>query len=335
MAPRGPVVLLAGVQGLRGRAHAPLRTQAQVHAVHVALVGQVGEGRGEAQGQHLVELGPAGGGGGFGHSPLVGFVHVDEVDIGAEVELAASELAQAQHGEARRLAPLRAGLGQGGEAALVPERALGRLVGFLDERFRQARQRPHGLGHAGEPQEIADADVQDLAPPRDPQQVEPPRLRLQGKERAVEISLDVAAGPGPIEHVRLRQPVEPGGVADEDLGHEAAGSEHPGHDLHGPRLGLEMGEEGERAAAHGHEPLEMVQGPVRIGRVGEAAEELGKKPGQEDASRGVGRDRLQVAVGRAGVAEAVGLEQRLCPTRRKVGGQQQVADVDGHGWTGL
>ena len=176
------------------------------------------------------------------------------------------------------------GLGERRQAVLAPERALGRLVCLLDERSRQARQRPHGLGHARQPQEVADADVQDLAPPRDPEQVQPSRLRLEGLERTVEVLLDVQARPRSFEDLRFGEPVEPGGMADKDLGHEAAGPEGLGQDLDGPGMGPEMREESESAAPCLDEALEVVEGSVRIGGVGEAAEQRSSS-GRIPASR--------------------------------------------------
>jgi hypothetical protein len=79
----------------------------------------------------------------------------------------------------------------------------------------------------------------------------------------------------------------------------------------------------------------VVEGGVGVGRLREASEELLQDLGEQAAGRGVGRDRLQVAVRRTGVAKAVGCQERLGPTRHEVRSQEYVADVNRHQWPGL
>ena len=119
-------------------------------------------------------------------------------------------------------------------------------------------------------------------------------------------------------------------MADEDLGHEAAGAEGAGQDVDDAGIGEEVREQGQGAAARLDEALEVVERGVRVGGLGEAAEELVEDVGEQAAGRRVLGDGLQVAVGGARIAKAVGPQQGLGAARGEVRGQQDVADVDRH-----
>ena len=88
----------------------------------------------------------------------VGLVHVDEIDVGAEVELAAAELAHAEHEEAERT-PVRRRWrrrpGAPAARATWSTRDADRDVGEL-------RQRGHGLVERRQAEQVARADAVDL-----------------------------------------------------------------------------------------------------------------------------------------------------------------------------
>jgi hypothetical protein len=95
------VVALDRGQRRGDRARTALGPQPQVHAVHDAFGGGFGERGGDAPPQLHREIGLARRVCAAAYAAAVGRVDVDEVDVGAEVQLAATELAEAEHREAR------------------------------------------------------------------------------------------------------------------------------------------------------------------------------------------------------------------------------------------
>jgi hypothetical protein len=151
---------------------------------------------------------------------------------------------------------------------------LGQLVGLLDEDLGEDGERGQRLFDGAHPQQVPDADVEDLPSADDAESVEPPLHGGEGIEEAVQLGLDCRAPPGALEVLRIGEPVEPWRTAHQDLGDEGARPESPGEELHRVRPLRELGEELRRPQARAHEALEVAQGLVRVRREGKTAEQL-------------------------------------------------------------
>jgi hypothetical protein len=86
-------------------------------------------------------------------------VDIDEVDVGAEVQLAPPELAEGEDGEAAGSPAVR--------GPCLPELTDSHLEGDLDEPVGDRREGGQGLLDRGEPQEVADRHEEDLPPSRE------------------------------------------------------------------------------------------------------------------------------------------------------------------------
>ena len=92
---------------------------------------------------------------------LLPVVAVDQVDIGAVVELPPSQLAHSQYGEAG-LPHSTLAIGSLGSSVTAHQPASANLVHAFDDGFGQTGQLRRGAGHIDDPQNIAGADAQHL-----------------------------------------------------------------------------------------------------------------------------------------------------------------------------
>ncbi len=177
-ATEGLVVELGGAQAVDDGAGAPLRPQVEVDAEDDAVLGGARDGLGH----QLGEAGVVGevGGGALAGGLAVDAVDEDQVDVGAEVELARAELAHGQRAEAGPgLAPLQPGR----RPVPAPQAGVVEADGGVDAGHGQRRELAGHLHHPGPPQ-VAQRDAQHLAGAQPAQQrvegvdvvrAEPPR----------------------------------------------------------------------------------------------------------------------------------------------------------------
>ncbi len=275
--PRLPPALVVRERGRPRHGNRPLAApgpEPQVDAEAEPVGGDLGEGAG-----HLL----AHSGGELAHGATsrqlaVARIDVDEVDVGAVIELAAAELAHAEHGEAGILGmPLRQQ-----PRANAPERR-------LDERLGERRELAHRLVHGGEPDQVAAADAHELAPVvaaergcklGAPERAGRPR---SGERRGV--LGHVPAGDG--EH-RLEQRGPAFSLGRKHGGEPGAPPEDAQQRGHAARLWRRLG--------RGEQPHEPVHGAERVGRRREPAGHLGGGGGGEPAGhrRGCGDHRRRV-----------------------------------------
>jgi hypothetical protein len=184
-------------------------------------------------------------------------VHVDEVDVRGEVELAGAELAHRERAEAG--AGLAVGEAGGG-AVLRPEPPV----------VEPDRRVEAGGGQGGElaghllhprPAEVAERDPDELAGADAPEEpVEGGHVAGGEPARgADEEAAEIGLGPRPDERRRARGPAEEVRLAREELGHHARRAAEEDERLEEVRGGGELG----RAV---HEPLDAGQGEIGVRR---------------------------------------------------------------------
>ena len=184
-------------------------------------------------------------------------VEEDQVDVGAEVELLAAQLPQAQDDEPRGQAPR----GHRDAVALLgvrPGQADGRLgagVGQVREVLGDHLQREAA-------DDVVVADPQALAAA---ETAEGQLLLLLGRQRRDRRPELLDQG-GPVAALRAgAEPVEQVGVADQDLAEILAGAEDLEEDLGGPRLADELVERLVEPADRAEEALEVRQRHAGVG----------------------------------------------------------------------
>src|SRR6266540_336501 len=282
-------------------AHPPLGTEAQVHAEGMALLGDgferlddVPRDRSEVVAVRHASLGAP------RRLPVLP-VDEDQVDVGGVVELVATELAHADHGQARGLAVgrLRDPVARG-EALLGPApRRVEADIGQARELLRRHRQ-------VGVAQDVAAADAEELtvleAAARVPAGLRPLERARGLRERGHELVAE------PLPHgCPLEEPGEKRRVAAERVGEKLAGSAEPGDEVEGPRMGAQHAEEG-GALALGGQALEVVERHVGIGRFRQLLEEPRQERPEQLGVPRLGRERVEVGQRRARLGEAQPLE---------------------------
>ena len=274
------VVLGGGLQRVGDRAGPPLGAQPQVDAIDMALFGGVREHRRELAAERLCARVRARLGAGVP-------VHVDEVDVGAEVELAASELAERQHGEPRRARRGRAPRGR------LAELARGHLERGLDEPVGERRQRRERPADRRQPQQVTDRDPQHLAPAQQPQRVARGCGRA-ARDQAPGLGGDRSRAGRARQHARARQPLGPLGMADHLLGEERASAEGPEQRLARPGAALEQLSQRE-CLVLAREALEPDERAERVGQPRERAQQRAHALLEGRAQPRVGGDESQLA----------------------------------------
>ena len=166
-------VIAQGIgQGIHHRAVRAVRPQAQVNPKHPPTGHLIAQRPGQFLGQVGKELAwcqaalAAPGG-----VPGIALVHIDQIDVGAEIQILAAELAHAKDDEAERPA-----VGRDGLAVQLTQPRSAVLVGDLDRRVSQTAQLPGRLFQPGQRQQVTGTDAQVRAVTVDPQPV--PELLL-------------------------------------------------------------------------------------------------------------------------------------------------------------
>ena len=312
-----PLLEVGAVAGERedDTAHAPFRTQAQVHPEGIALVRDRLERfhEGARPRREVVAVRDASLLAARGEAVVA--VDEDEVDVGRVVELVAAELAHADDRESRGRAVLRARLSESPPQVLLrpPPRRGQADIGHARQLFR-------GHGEVGVTQDVAAGDAQELTVLETAQGI-PPRFRPGEGARALGEARGQLVGE-PLPHrARLEEPREKGGTAPQRVGEKLAGAADPRHEVKRARVTAEQPEQ-RGTLALGGQALEVVERHVGIGRLRHLLEETGKERRQQLGIPRIGRHRVQVGEGPARFAEAEALElgKRLTVTGR--GGQE-------------
>ena len=292
----------------------PHRPETHVDPVEIALTGVRAQQGREAASQLLVAaLGGAG-------RVVRGVVDVDEVDVGAVVQVAAAELAHADDREPPRQRPVdRRLLGRRDAQHLVDEHV--REVREL--RRRRCQRLP--VEHA---EEVGRRDPQYLAALIP---LEPVDLVLDGA-----VSLDqpgdflvvgVAVGRRPVQLVS--QPVQVAGVADENLAEVGGGPQDLRQDVQDVGILVQRADERRLRRAGGDVAAEPDDGRVGVGGRRDLVEQQGGEVAEGKTAGQVGGELLQILVGGGAVAHPEALEE---PSRRlggQIGPQEDVLRRDG------
>ena len=228
-------------------------------------------------------------------------MHVDEVDVGAEVELGAAQLAEREHGEARDPAGGPTGLEAGAVAGGDLERDLHEAVG-------QRRQRGEGARDRRQPQQVADRDPQDLAPAQEPERGAG-AVAVAGCGEAARLARHARGARSAPEHPGAREPARPLGMPDHLLGEERRPAEGPEQGL--GRGGTASHELRERdAAVAAHETLEADERGVRVRQPRERTQQRKQPCADERADAWVGCEQPQLSRRALGRSEAAAAQPR-------------------------
>ena len=308
------VVLRRLLQRVDEVAALPHRAQAHVDPVEVALAGMRAEQAREPAPQLLVA--PLGGAGRI----VRGVVDVDEVDVGAVVEIAAAELAHADDREPpRQRAVGRRLLGRRDVQHLVDQG-----VGEVRELGGRRRQRLP-VQHAEEIQGRDPQHLASLVP------LEPVHLELDGAV-AVEqpgelLVVGVAVRRRPVQ--LAPQPVQVAGVADEDLGEERGGPQNLRQDVQDVGIVAQGADERRLRGAGGDVAAETDDGRIGVGSGRDLVEQQGGETAQGHAARQVVGELLELLIGGGAVAHAAALEKPRGRLGAEVGAQEDVLRCDG------
>ena len=307
------VVLRRLLQRVDEVAALPHRAQAHVDPVEVALAGVRAEQAREAAPQLLVA--PLGGPRGV----VRGVVDVDEVDVGAVVEVAAAELAHADDREPPRQGAVGRRLLSRRDVQHLVDQGVGE-VRELGGRRRQRLPVQHAEEiHGRDPQHLAA-----LVP------LEPVHLEFDGAvavDQPGELAVVVVA-------VRRRavelvpQPVQVAGVADENLAEERGGPENLRQDVEDVRVLLQGADERRLRRAGGDVAAEPDDGGVGVGRRRDLVEQQGGEIAEGHSARQVVGELLQLLVGGRPVTHAAALDEPGRGLRGQVGPQEDVSRRD-------
>jgi hypothetical protein len=176
----------------------------------------------------------------------------------------------------------------------APQRLFAAGVGLLHQRLGQLREREQRVLDRRKAQQVARADAQQLAPLREPEEVQlglVRRMAPQAGERLQQVVLDVHACAFLAQRLGLGQRVEPGRVADQRLGQERAAAERHREQLGGARPLAQHSEQPRRLRVHVEEALEADQPALGVGRRREPLEHM-RQQREDVALRGLaGRHR--------------------------------------------
>ena len=255
-------------------------------------------------------------------------VAIDQIDIGAVVELLAAQLAHAQHGEAS-LPHAAPAVGRLGDPVPAHQAGPANLVHAVDDRLGQPGQLRGGVSHVDDSQNVAGADAQHLAAleaGQSPQSVffGPTPVDGPAGSRAIGVQ-----GFGPGRAQLVQQPVEGFRVANEDLGGVAGSAADQEHGLQGLGGVAQEAQEVHGVADHRQQSFEVVESCVGVGCFTDHPQQLSHHSRQGQPGGYVLRHQLEVAIGGCRVREAESGEE----FRHLFGGQfrrqQQVFGLHG------
>ena len=303
--------LLQRIDEVPARAHRP---QAHVDAIEIALGRVLAEQRREPASQPLVAVMRVAG-------RLDRYViDVDQVDVGAVVQVHAAELAHADDREPsgqRAMAGRVLGAGEAQDAVYQRVGQVGQL--------RRGRCERLPVQHA---EQVARGHPEHL-PPLEP--LERVHLVLDAL-RAVETAVDLRVVGGAIGRRTVQlapQPVEVLGVADQDLAQERGGAEDLRQDLQHARVGVQVADEGGLRRARRDVAAEADHRGVGVGRGRERVKQQVGQVAQRQAAGQVVGELLQVLVSGAAVAKAALFEEAGRRFRGQMRGQEDVPRRDG------
>ncbi len=307
------VVLLVVVERARQLTHRPFGTQAQVHPKDIAFPGLFGQRLRQLPGENfevflIRDAGcsrparpPASWRAGF---PLVRLVDVNQVHIGAVIELMAAELAHPHHGKSG-FHPPPLPVFVHGHAVLLPQVGIDNLVGGMNQDAREIRQQRRGVRYRRQPQEIAHADAQHLPPAEPAQHLQLQLFDRQMPEVLAKRLLDAFPRRGLRKHSLLRQPIDQHRVANDGKGQRIAVTEDGTEQVKHARRAVQIVEKG-GAGYPRQQALPMIERLIGISRPGDRIHQDRENVCKLAALVGIACHRLKITVGLFDVAEVVG-----------------------------
>jgi hypothetical protein len=262
------------------------RTEPHVDAVHEPDVRYVRERLDQPLSHAPVHAGAAGG-------------HEQQIDVGTVIQLLAPQLA---HRDDRQAVGRDLRIGAG-----LPQARLHQRIGQQRQLHRHAAQ-------VEQAEKIADADPQQFPPLKSPQRVQLFVPLAQAHQHTLRFDVQLLHALQIGQPLMLGQPFEVFRVAQQNLRQELAADEQPHEDFDRARVVPQKRQKLVPVGDRLPEPLEIEQGMIRLGRVGEIQQQCGEHGGEKFLPRLVGRQPHEPFPCQPQVSESDRLQQP--PDRR-------------------